>query len=1318
MTIVLRALRAEPLRLACRRATVAHAAAVAFLVGPGTTSVVLGQTPGPSINMVSGTSLPGGDPFLQRQNEPSIAVSTRNPQHLLAGANDYRTVDFPGLPDHEETGDSWVGLFSSLDGGQTWRSTLVPGYPQDTSPEGLGSPIKGLSAAADPVVRAGTHGLFYYGLMAFDRDKKVSRLAVARFVDLNDREDGDIAVGTSPIRYAGTTVVEQGNSGQFVDKPWLAVDAPRPGAATCLVPTSPAQSVPGGIVYMAWARLTGARTTKVMLSRSLDCGATWSTPIKLSEGEAANQGLVMAIDPPSGELYVAWRRFAAPQAEDAIVYTKSSDLGQHFSRAVELVPVGGSTLAPFDQASDPAQTPFRTAFRTSAYPALAVSVDASGRSRVHVAWARRTVPDGDARIVLSTSEDGGTTWSTPTPVDTGPLQDDFGGAFYRGHQFMPQLASSGGRLMVLYYDTRLDHTRGVLAPGRDLADPSGTGPLYLEQRLPQGELVMPGGSTGVDLVFNKNIDDAQPPLLTQRHTIDVRVAQLDLRAGVDFATPRFTSARLSHYPFGISGAQEGAESLDPPGALQQLKFNPPNLPLFAMGTTPFVGDYIDIAGLDFVPGPAAQWRFATDWAAAPVFHAVWTSNEDVRPPQDGDWTSYTPPGKPGCVPGREGMRNQNVYTGRITQGLAVSSPQTAVRLKPYRAEDPSSVGTFVAEMQNSTGESRSFRLRILNQPIGGLASFLPPEVGTPPRATVDVQVPPHSGTSRTVFAASSDPAAAIRVEVEEITAPGGELVSGGLAGLVTLNGDPTAPLLQSPVESLSLTQNAAGTSLTQAAEEVSASNPSISNPSISNPSISNPSISNPSISNPSISNPSISNPSISNPSISNPSISNPSISNLAIGDSSLGNPSISNQALAASPVSDATYAVTNTGSTSAAYRVKLVGDPSAARGPLRLLVTKEQRSPTSEGCQLTESAQTVVLVDVAETSVEPPEPSGVSADDALPDDATFTLRPGETAQVSVRAQVDQSRMNELTAAVAPMVTPQADHSSQAAPLAMPAVGGLPRGRYGVSYSAALEAFGGNKPYTWRGSLPGDLAVGRHAGAYVVSGTPLEVGDHLVTLEVEDNAKVPTTITRRFLLGVDRARTTLEVTAPAAVRVGEPVEVSVAVEPEGKGTPSGGIAVEAGAGAVCALAAPEADCVLTFTTAGSRTITATYAGDGNFEGGASTHTVALVVEPAATSMRLDVADDPSGQTRMVTATVSPLPPGGGTPTGAVELWEGDRSLGEPVPLSDGAATLSLSDLPAGLHTVRAVYSGDGNYLHSELSVGFKVKPPEDSKEGDL
>src|SRR5438309_2563209 len=91
------------------------------------------QVAGQNINMVSGTNWPAGDPFLQRQNEPSIAVSSRNPEHMLGGANDYRTVDIPNPNAPNILGDAWLGVYSSLDGGDTWKSTLLPGYPQDTS---------------------------------------------------------------------------------------------------------------------------------------------------------------------------------------------------------------------------------------------------------------------------------------------------------------------------------------------------------------------------------------------------------------------------------------------------------------------------------------------------------------------------------------------------------------------------------------------------------------------------------------------------------------------------------------------------------------------------------------------------------------------------------------------------------------------------------------------------------------------------------------------------------------------------------------------------------------------------------------------------------------------------------------------------------------------------------------------------------------------------------------------------------------------------------------------------------------------------------
>jgi hypothetical protein len=59
---------------------------------------------GQNVNMVAGIgrtrnadgtysySLGDGDPFLTKQNDPSIAVSSLNPLHLLGGANDYRLI--------------------------------------------------------------------------------------------------------------------------------------------------------------------------------------------------------------------------------------------------------------------------------------------------------------------------------------------------------------------------------------------------------------------------------------------------------------------------------------------------------------------------------------------------------------------------------------------------------------------------------------------------------------------------------------------------------------------------------------------------------------------------------------------------------------------------------------------------------------------------------------------------------------------------------------------------------------------------------------------------------------------------------------------------------------------------------------------------------------------------------------------------------------------------------------------------------------------------------------------------------------------------
>ena len=290
---------------------------------------------GPNVNMGGGPAsfeppwTITGDPFLQRQNEPGLALSSRNPCHLLAGANDYRFVDVEEAAG--EVGDAWAGVFKSFDCGATWTSTLLPGHKLDQSPEGLASPIKGLAAAADPTVRAGPSGLFYYSGIAFNRGEgQPSKVFVARFIDNNNKDGGD------PIQYLGARQIDLGTSGQFLDKPWIVADIARNGAVCDIN----GQTVPAGPVYLVYTSFVGGNNnvhSKIMFSKSTNCGATWSQPSKLSESVAKNQGTTIAIDPGTGAIHIAWREFAdSSGGQNSIVVINSTNGGQTFTKATAI----------------------------------------------------------------------------------------------------------------------------------------------------------------------------------------------------------------------------------------------------------------------------------------------------------------------------------------------------------------------------------------------------------------------------------------------------------------------------------------------------------------------------------------------------------------------------------------------------------------------------------------------------------------------------------------------------------------------------------------------------------------------------------------------------------------------------------------------------------------------------------------------------------------------------------------------------------------------------------------------------------------------
>ncbi|HSN54613.1 MAG TPA: sialidase family protein, partial [Candidatus Sulfomarinibacteraceae bacterium] len=608
-----------------------------------------------------------GDGYLQRQVEPTIAASTRNPDHLLAFFNDYRAVDIDddiGLGETESlavlfntartvlmaslwldlprihvmptaAAEAWVGMSRSYDGGLTWSGAFLPGAPFDTSTTSTTSPVWGLQAATDPVVAPGPCGKFYVVFMAFTRGQE-SKLVVARYQDLNNVEGGDSIV------YQGMTVIESGNNathGYFLDKPDIEVDVARePGAALC-----------ADRVYVSYSTFNGLDKdgkfqSKVSFARSFDGGLTFSTQ-KLNPPYNQNQGSALAVDPSDGTVYMIWRHFWAP---DAILMVRSTDAGQKWSKPVvvtgDIVPMQAfdqptisTDIAPEPPTSypnppypDPTNPGFpETAFRSNGFPTATVTDDGT----IFAAWQERVDinPDspgfreplsgGSPRIVAVRSTDGGATW---TDVDGrrgyrlavdiadrdsgGDLPEPGFGALPQprpsGPQVMPKLSFGGGRLMLAYYESR-----GRIANyGTDA-----------EVILPEaGVSPYTGFISGYDRLLDLRaalLDPATGDLLNEGST--TQVSRYPIRAGAVLDPNDPYSEDLSDVAAVNSPCSPDSGAFDPdtfepyPQCVRQV--NRANAPQSAAGTSPFIGDYVDLApSVQFIyDAMTGRWRWAT-----------------------------------------------------------------------------------------------------------------------------------------------------------------------------------------------------------------------------------------------------------------------------------------------------------------------------------------------------------------------------------------------------------------------------------------------------------------------------------------------------------------------------------------------------------------------------------------------------------------------------------------------------------------------------------------------------------------------------------
>lgn len=410
------------------------------------------------VDPANGDADPNDGGKYRQDNEPFAVIDPTDPNVVITGWNDYSMSDLSA---------GWQGLGFSTNGGETWTDTFVPGYPADTSTEGMASPLYGTHTdAGDPIGAFDSSGRLFVGGIAFNR---------------TDAINGDMYVSTwtadsyggLPVNYQRTRIVGKGTPsrdfwGIFQDKPMLEVD--RTGGTN------------DGNVYACWSRFTGNGQNKIYFSRSRDHGNTFSRPEQLSVfGYTGSvQGCDIAVE-GDGDVYATFRTFDHPSVNgsDALFVTRSTNGGASFPLAHKVRAI--TPYFPYDGSRDcgdgaelcPSEFVFA---RIPLEPRSTADQSSSsdGVWLVYNAIDPSTVDDSDTSyrsagpgqvgrsvVYVIGSTDNGQTWTDPVKVDNA------GGI---GHQFFADIDALGGKLAVAWQDSRMDDCYSVQLPMGNTTD--------------------------------------------------------------------------------------------------------------------------------------------------------------------------------------------------------------------------------------------------------------------------------------------------------------------------------------------------------------------------------------------------------------------------------------------------------------------------------------------------------------------------------------------------------------------------------------------------------------------------------------------------------------------------------------------------------------------------------------------------------------------------------------------------------------------------------------------------------------------------------
>src|SRR5213082_1256465 len=381
-------------------------------------------------------------------NETPITTDPTNPNHLLAGSNDYFiTQKGSGIQERVPT-----GFFTSFDGGHTWTDGQIP--MGNGSNGGNGDPSPAFDA------KFGT--------------AHMAQLSAAFPLKAPNAGHIDVSVSTSydgGLTWKPPTTVDIGQAsigpsatGTFLDKEWLVADNN---------PSSPHY----GRLYLSWDRLEFSKRvflrSPVDFAYSDDAGKSWSTPIDISGSNptycTANQGPVGpagacdesffsygAVE-PNGDVVVgfmnqqhsaAWEE--PNEFEDQIMTVTSHDGGVHWSNPVHVADMEDGGLESITFSDYPAsvdgratQTGFQ--FRTGSWGNLNVD---PVTGKLYAVWTDNSdglhdvaSPVTDTNVFMSVSSDEGATWTAPIRVTSG-ITD----------KWFQSVAARGGKVGVVYQE--------------------------------------------------------------------------------------------------------------------------------------------------------------------------------------------------------------------------------------------------------------------------------------------------------------------------------------------------------------------------------------------------------------------------------------------------------------------------------------------------------------------------------------------------------------------------------------------------------------------------------------------------------------------------------------------------------------------------------------------------------------------------------------------------------------------------------------------------------------------------------------------------